>query len=187
MFQVKKSSQSKKLMRQMDKERRRKAKGIDPGAEEPESNSKASDLSNKPPTQGGAGVTTTCGADADNLHLARSEISGKNKIHTEIRTDDFVVRLLLSNSCRNTHDVSPKIHKFILADTRTFGQTSVPYILALVSSCCRCYRLTSACLVAGATLIRAVGREYTLVDASPNAPYHVYSLYSLWLRNRILS
>lgn len=111
---MKKSSQSKKLMRQMDKERRKKAKGIESGAEEPDPNTRqtdrTSDLSSKPPTQGGGGVTSSSGADADNnLHLARTEISGKNKIHTEIRTDDFVVRLLLSNSCRNTHDVSPRI------------------------------------------------------------------------------
>lgn len=101
MFQVKKTSQSKKLMRQLDKERRKKAKGIAVTDEDPSERgtSTGSELSNKPPLLGGKSASS--GADiataTDGQQSVRNNISGK-KIHTEIRTDDFVVRLLLSDT-----------------------------------------------------------------------------------------
>ena len=94
MFQVKKTSQSKKVMRKLDKERRKKAKGIP--IDDSDQPGEGSDLSTKPPSIGGVSASIS-GTDAIS---DRNEISGKNKIHTEIRTDDFVVRLLLSNNSK---------------------------------------------------------------------------------------
>lgn len=97
-FQVKKTSQSKKVMRQLDKERRRKAKGLPTPGDDDLTTNPVTELSTKPPSHGGqvSASATSSGADA-NLQSVREDISGK-KIHTEIRTDDFVVRLLLSNT-----------------------------------------------------------------------------------------
>lgn len=101
-FQVKKSSQSKKVMRQLDKERRKKAKGgsedTQPQERTPSASVGGSELSNKPPLLGGvSGIAS--GTDAT-VSSVRNDISGK-KIQTEIRTDDFVVRLLLSDTFSN--------------------------------------------------------------------------------------
>lgn len=98
-FQVKKSSQSKKLMRQLDKERRRKAKGIgtgnDSGSQSSNSKSLGSELSNKSPPHGGLSAST--GTDSANgASVARDNITDQK---IQIRTDDnIVVRLLLSNT-----------------------------------------------------------------------------------------
>lgn len=96
-FQVKKTSQSKKLMRQMDKERKRKAKGADSGDLQAATKGGRSDLSNKPSSDVHDGLSATSGPNSPSVQSVRKEFSVKNKIHTEIRTDDdFVVRLLLS-------------------------------------------------------------------------------------------
>lgn len=102
---MKKTSQSKKVMRQLDKERRRKAKGNPADGDSEEQPEKAtftgSELSNKPPPHGGMSATSgTDSAGGNSTQPVRNEISGK-KIHTEIRTDDFVVRLLLSDNFGN--------------------------------------------------------------------------------------
>lgn len=101
-FQVKKSSQSKKVMRQLDKERRKKAKGGNDDTQPQEKTTMTSmggsELSNKPPLLGGVSDLAS-GTDAT-LSSVRNDISGK-KIQTEIRTDDFVVRLLLSDTFSN--------------------------------------------------------------------------------------
>lgn len=107
---MKKSSQSKKVMRMLDKERRRKAKGIvDAPAEDQRQDERAKsvdtgNLSKKPPLHGGVSAPGP-GSDANSMHSDRTGSSNKQKmqIQTEIRTDDFVVRLLLSNPFKDLY------------------------------------------------------------------------------------
>lgn len=84
-------------MRQLDKERRKKAKGIpdSDAANNTDFSKSQTELASKSPTIGGKVSATTSRSDAVLQSSDRENISDK-KIHTEIRTNDFVVRLLLS-------------------------------------------------------------------------------------------
>lgn len=87
MFQVKKSSHSKKVMKMMDKERKKK--------KYKDSNS-TSNAYNEHQSDSNQSVRSAA-IDTDNSGK-RNNSHNSNSIQTEIRTDDFVVRLLLSIS-----------------------------------------------------------------------------------------
>lgn len=91
-FQVKKTSQSKKVMKMMDKERRKKKSGRD--KDEPttarhgsESSRSRHDGDDDDPY----GESGTKGRGDKSDKYKRNDAGDGNK-HTEIRTDDFVVR-----------------------------------------------------------------------------------------------
>lgn len=80
-FQVKKSAHSKKLMKQLDKERRKKKKELG-------SSQSQSDLS--------ASTNTSRVTDNSADSFEENKTIFSSKVQTEIRTDEFVVRLLKS-------------------------------------------------------------------------------------------
>lgn len=112
MFQVKKSSHSKKVMRMMDKERKKKKSkgGSGGGGSIPDDNElksgqldsgSSSSLISKPNTQG-----KNCSESSTHSVKKDRTESSKQKIQTEIRSsDDFVVRLLLSISYTNSKPI----------------------------------------------------------------------------------
>lgn len=97
-FQVRKSSHSKKVMRMLDKERRKKKR---------EERAEHTGLSGHPGYENGSTIqhlesssATASGAGPANLSSrvqSKSKKCDNDMIQTEIRTDDFVVRLLLFN------------------------------------------------------------------------------------------
>ena len=105
-FQVKKSSHSKKVMRKLDKERRKKSttkSNIDEDSSEVgsfETNGKS--IKNDPSSSGQSYSSSSTITNSNSIEIKKStsKVESKNKINTdsrtEIRTDDFVVRLLLS-------------------------------------------------------------------------------------------
>lgn len=82
MFQVKKSSHSKKLMKQLDKERRKKKKELGSSQNQTAGDLRASDSVSQ--------VQNSVNSVEENKTTFTS------KVQTEIRTDEFVVRLLKS-------------------------------------------------------------------------------------------
>lgn len=92
-FQVKKSSHSKKVMKMMDKERRKKKTSSKDGY----SDQHYSMSSPPPPPSFSSSSSSTNLQSVDHLNSKkRNNLDNSNSIQTEIRTDDFVVRLLLS-------------------------------------------------------------------------------------------
>lgn len=100
MFQVKKSSHSKKVMKMMDKERRKKK------TKAPDQHS----FQDRDTPVGSIGTQLASKAHSGNgtersssgIKSEAGDKTNKSKIHTEIRTDDdFVVRLLLSTSYKS--------------------------------------------------------------------------------------
>lgn len=97
MFQVKKTSQSKKVMKTMVKERRRKRHAEKNGSFNNESFNYGVDLSANSAIKSGSTAKERPGEpEKDKLKREKCENTSSN-IQTEIRTDDFVVRLLLFN------------------------------------------------------------------------------------------
>lgn len=107
-FQVKKSSHSKKVMRMMDKERRKKKSHQRASSNEPshgESNQNTSSKSNNgfnsksnayDVAQATSNETASRkGVGNNDYAIEKRQKSINSNIHTEIRTEDFVVRLLL--------------------------------------------------------------------------------------------
>lgn len=114
MFQVRKSYHSKRVMRMLDKERRRKkkeekrypAKNLDSNHRSSPSSSSSSATATKT-TDFSGGIGSVQRIDGERTPLSNSNSLGassseqhnvikSDNIQTEIRTDDFVVRLLLS-------------------------------------------------------------------------------------------
>lgn len=105
-FQVRKSSHSKKVMRMMDKERRRKKKeerSAESGSGHHSQTYDNSSLNTSTNRENGSrlnndshnlGSSASQTASSSSEHIKKSNKS--DSIQTEIRTDDFVVRLLLS-------------------------------------------------------------------------------------------
>lgn len=77
-FQVKKSSHSKKVMKMLDKERKKKKYRTEGFSEEEKQ------------------ITESINIDSNNKINKKGKNDNSNSIQTEIRTDDFVVRLLLT-------------------------------------------------------------------------------------------
>lgn len=119
-FQVRKSSHSKKVMRMLDKERRKKKReeraeitghsghfGYENGSnmQQLESSSATSALALAPASGSGAAGSANLSSRYKCTSIASDNASVQSKskkcdndmIQTEIRTDDFVVRLLLFN------------------------------------------------------------------------------------------
>lgn len=105
-FQVKKSSHSKKVMRMMDKERRKKKhrdhdSGAAADAQEPRSNNNNNNNGcGRQPSERDAASSAACvkgvgNDDCADVKRQKSSNATNSSVHTEIRTDDFVVRLLL--------------------------------------------------------------------------------------------
>jgi len=102
-FQVRKSSHSKKVMRMLDKERRKKKReeraenSGHPGGE----NGSTQHLESSGGPSSGPANSNSNSANAGRYKSAsdqsKSKKSDNHMIQTEIRTDDFVVRLLLFN------------------------------------------------------------------------------------------
>lgn len=88
-FQVKKTSQSKKVMKMLDKERRKKKKNESHGGNYQNKNGHDVDFTNE----------IDANADSDSLINKKKpkDANTDSSTHTEIRTDDFVVRILLYN------------------------------------------------------------------------------------------
>lgn len=86
-FQVKKSSHSKKVMKMLDRERRKKKKELESGQKTDKSSNGTRNLSHS-------------WVNPETDTIIKNEKS--NKIQTEIRTDEFVVRLLLFNFLLST-------------------------------------------------------------------------------------
>jgi len=108
-FQVRKSSHSKKVMRMLDKERRKKKReeraehtGIS-GHMGFENGSTPQHLESSSAIASGAGTAISSRYKSTSIANDNASVQSKSKkcdndmIQTEIRTDDFVVRLLLFN------------------------------------------------------------------------------------------
>lgn len=92
MFQVKKTSQSKKVMKMLDKERRKKKKHESHGPSVGSKNGHDAEHSNDDESKPSS--------IADNAPVNKKRPKDANpdpSTHTEIRTDDFVVRSLYVN------------------------------------------------------------------------------------------
>lgn len=115
-FQVKKTSQSKKVMKTLDKERRRKRHAEKNGGSREDSYSFAASTSSTTSTSTSA-TSSKSKSSSSSKHGEGSEPKDKLKkekcentssnIQTEIRTDDFVVRLLLFNFLPLSTSYSP--------------------------------------------------------------------------------
>lgn len=124
-FQVRKSSHSKKVMRMMDKERRKKKReeraelsgqnwshqaGYQNGSTTQHLDSSSGNAS------GAAGISNSSrsykssSSDSSNVQ-SKSKKCDNDMIQTEIRTDDFVVRLLLFNFFYKNNKISYDINK----------------------------------------------------------------------------
>lgn len=116
---MKKSSHSKKVMKMLDKERRKK-KNRDVGGSASfggvsshSSNGLSAEAYGRLPDDGNDDVvlqTTSKNSSSvshtdDNLDSKKRQknLNSNSSIHTEIRTDDFVVRLLLSFAIHNSY------------------------------------------------------------------------------------
>lgn len=98
-FQVKKSSHSKKVMKMMDRERRKKKSSGHSPTRQPSSEYSPGGhrhLPSPPPPPSFYSTSTTSSAVDQNSVKRILPPDNSNSIQTEIRTDDFVVRLLLS-------------------------------------------------------------------------------------------
>ncbi len=101
-FQVKKSSHSKKVMKMMDKERKKKK------SSHKDSHS-TSNAYNDNQSDSNQQSVRSVAIDSENSGK-RNNSNNSNSIQTEIRTDDFVVRLLLSISLLFLYEMKKIIH-----------------------------------------------------------------------------
>lgn len=112
-FQVKKTSQSKKVMKTLDKERRRKRHAEKNGGSREDSYSFAASTSSTSTSATSSKSKSSSSSKhgegsepKDKLKKEKCENTSSN-IQTEIRTDDFVVRLLLFNFLPLSTSYSP--------------------------------------------------------------------------------
>lgn len=150
-FQVRKSSHSKKVMKMMDKERRKKkhttSDAADPAASSARGRQRSpasrqrSRTPPPPPTFAPQAAGTDDGTDKDDKVLVQNSVKrshdNSNSIQTEIRTDDFVVRLLLSIFCKYLLDTltqtpNPYTAKITEKETLEKGTRKLAIPLAIV-------------------------------------------------------